>query len=189
MCTWSTNRFSACFGNGIRIFTRLLTDGHQIIKSQEWFLYIERRAGADQSAIRDGFSYRMETMSAETHLVKEPKDVWLSSFSISRNSVSGGKILFNWNGDIILSSHFDDKSVDWIAIRKGFLAYQFEVEDTGNRYVIVIKHENFEQRTFRFHYRVNALMEILNENECLELLTYVVFYTKPCKYKQDNLER
>jgi hypothetical protein len=121
--------------------------------------------------------------------IVEPKDNWQSSFQITRDETREGEILFNWNGDIIISATNENKSSSWIVRKKGFWSYHFEVQDADENIIIIVQPALFNSDIYRFDYEIQFLsIEQMTKTELLELLTYIMFGINLYKYKQDNMQ-
>jgi hypothetical protein len=153
------------------------------------FQIIEENESLLMTTYEKDFYNRMTTQINGHTLTIEPKDYWQSSFRITRDGTQEGEILFNWNGDIIISTANEKNSSRWMVRKKGFWSFHFEVLDADENITIIVQPAAFNSKIFRFDYEVQFLsIEQMAKRELLELLTYIVFGINLYKYKQDNMQ-
>ena len=153
------------------------------------FQIVEENESLLISTYEKNLCNRMTTQINGHTLTIEPKDNWQSSFQITRDGNHEGEILFNWNGDIILSASNEKGRSNWIVRKKGFWSFYFEVQDADENTLIIVQPASFNSEIYRFDYEIQFLsVEHMTRNELLELLTYIVFGINLYKYKQDNMQ-
>lgn len=153
------------------------------------FQIIEENESLLISTYEKNLCNRMTTQINGHTLTIEPKDNWQSSFQITRDGNHEGEVLFNWNGDIIVSASNEKGRSNWIVRKKGFWSFHFEVQDADENTLIIVQPASFNSEIYRFDYEIQFLsVEHMTRNELLELLTYIVFGINLYKYKQDNMQ-
>lgn len=134
------------------------------------------------------FSSQAKTDLNEIELIIKPKNIWQSKFDILKGGIDKGDIVFTWKGDIVIT--LDDKignDNEWIIKTKGFRDYRFEVFNSSEKLILILKPE-FNWKNFKYNYEIKILEENLTENEILELILYSSFGVNLYKSKQDNME-
>ena len=120
------------------------------------------------------FSSKAKTNYNENEITIKPQNIWCSKFDIYKNDKDIGDIISNWQGHIIIRISFEGEiEKSYLLKAKGFWKHKFELIDESENLMLVM--EPKMSRTGGYDYKTETVINNLNKDQSVELLTYCGF--------------
>ncbi len=145
---------------------------HAIAEKYTEFVLTQNGKQIGQLNYKSWFKFSAEIQILNTRYLVEPKGFWGNNVEVLHGNKVILEFTMNWDGSIVMKSHFNDMEKNYTFGHKGFFRELFSLTDEKGNELLIMK-PRIQWRSLNYEYQINTseILESFEEKNLLLLIS------------------